>query len=93
MSKLAWPAIPLLWTAVGALGVLCALALPLNLVLVPCWLACAGSVGALSRRILDPHCEGCGEPRGSASGAADVARRATGPAHERAMERALVGEA
>lgn len=54
MNKLAaYTVIGVLWTLLLAFGVGCALALPLNLVLVPCWLACAGSVGRLAEELLD----------------------------------------
>lgn len=56
MNKLAaYSVIAVLWTLLLAFGVVCALALPLNLVLVPCWLACAGSVGRLAEALLDPR--------------------------------------
>lgn len=48
-----WLIIGTAWTVLLALGVCCALALPLNLLLVPCWLAAASSVGTLARNLLD----------------------------------------
>lgn len=84
-SRWWWLAVVLLWPPLILLGVVCALALPLNLVLVPAWLACAGSVGTLARRINEPRCIAC------ESGApAEVAGREARPAHERPMESALV---
>lgn len=91
-SKAWWIAVVALWVPTLFFGACAALMLPLNLVLVPCWLACASSVGALSRRITEPRCEEC-----SASGARiappEVARRTARPADEGAMEGALVREA
>lgn len=65
-SRVRWAVFPLIWTPLLALGVCSALLLPANLILVPCWLACASAVGPLARRLLDPTCGACGESRGSA---------------------------
>lgn len=91
--RIAWAVIPLVWGPLIVVGVCCALLMGLNLVLVPCWLACAGAVGPVARKLLDPKCGACGEPRGSAPGAAHVAGGPAGPADERAVERRLIGEA
>ena len=64
-SRLAWAIFPLVWAPLFLVGAGAALLLPLNLILVPCWLACASAVGALARRLLDPRCAACGESRGT----------------------------
>jgi hypothetical protein len=54
MNKVAaWSIIIVMWSLLLPLGVVCALALPLNLVLVPCWLAAAGAIGRLPEVLLD----------------------------------------
>jgi len=90
--KAAWAIIPLAWIALIALGVVSALSLPLNLVLIPCWLACASAVGQLARGLLDPKCGACGEPRASTNPTAYVTGGSTGPAHESPMKGGLIGE-
>jgi hypothetical protein len=89
---LAWVVVPLAWILLFAVGLGSALCLGLNLVLIPCWFACACALGPLARKLLDPKCGSCGEPRGSTS-TAYVARRPPRPADERAVEGRLVGEA
>lgn len=91
--RMSWVLVPLAWSVLIGAGVASALLLPLNIVLIPCWLACAGAVGPLARKLLDPKCAACGEPRGSATGAAHLAGRPSGPADERAVKRGLIGEA
>jgi hypothetical protein len=91
--RIAWALIPLAWTALLLVGACSALLLPLNLVFIPCWLACASAVGPMARKLLDPKCGACGEPRGSATRPANVTRRAARRAHEGAMESGLIGEA
>lgn len=82
------------WVPMLALGVCCALLLPLNLVLVPCWVACACAVGPLARKASEVHCHACGvSAEVAANSFAEVPRRDARPAHERAMEGALVREA
>lgn len=54
------------WAVFLLLGACCALMLPLNLVLVPCWLACASAVGPLARRATELRCGSCGAGRGAA---------------------------
>lgn len=49
----AWLIVGMAWAVLLALGVCCALALPLNLLLIPCWLSAASSVGPLARELLD----------------------------------------
>jgi hypothetical protein len=91
--RVALALIPLAWAVVLLFGAVLAILVPLNLVLIPCWLAVGTSLGALAREVLDPKCAGCGAPRVSAGRAAHVARRTSRPAHEGAMEGGLVGEA
>jgi hypothetical protein len=98
----AWSVIPVMWTAMIGFGACLAILVPANLVLIPCWLMVASSLGPLAREMLDPKCEGCGEPRGfsssapawrrttGGSAASNVSRRATRPTHEGAMEGSLV---
>jgi hypothetical protein len=91
--RVAHAIIPLGWAAILLFGACLAILVPLNLVLIPCWLAVGTSLGALARELLDWKCASCGAPRGSAARAPYVARRSPRPAHERAMEGGLVGEA
>jgi hypothetical protein len=97
----AWTVIPVMWTAMIGFGACLAILVPANLVLIPCWLMVASSLGPLAREMLDPKCEGCGEPRGFSSSAAapwkktttassNIARRTSRPTHEGAMEGGLV---
>lgn len=69
------------WVPMLALGICCALCIPLNLILVPCWVAMASAVGPLAERASAPDA------------LAEVAGRRTGPADESAMEGALIGKA
>lgn len=85
--------VPLAWAVLIAAGMCSALLLPLNMVLIPCWLACASAVGPLARKLLDPKCGGCGEPRGSAARAAHVAGGPSGPSDEGAVKGRLVRKA
>jgi len=48
-----WVIIGAAWAVLLPVGVCCALLLPLNLVLVPCWFAAASSLGVLARELLD----------------------------------------
>lgn len=91
--RLALLAIPTMCIPLMALGAFLAILLPLNLLLVPCWVACASGIGELVRRLVDPKCGSCGDPLGSAASAAKLARRSSGPANERAMKGRLIGEA
>ena len=88
--RIAWAILPVAWAALIVAGAVCAVLVPLNMVLIPCWLACASAVGPLARTLLDPRCGACGEPRGSAPGAAHVAGGPSGPADERPVERRLI---
>lgn len=90
-SRAYWLLIAPFWAVLLFVGACCALMLPLNLVLVPAWLACAGAVGRISDRMATPRCKDCGSE--SAARAPEVTGRTTGPAHEGSMEGALVGEA
>lgn len=95
-SRLRWIPIGLAWAVILLLGLCSALMMGLNVVLVPCWLVAASSLGPLARELLTPRCADCGAPSSevaSAPGAADVAGRAARPADERAVEGALIGEA
>lgn len=87
-----WLVVGLAWVPLLLVGACCALLLPLNLVLVPMWLACATAVGALARRATEPRCGVCGAS-GARLAAAEVARRDAGPAQEGAMEGALIRKA
>jgi hypothetical protein len=91
--RLAAVVIPIAWAFILLFGACLAILVPLNLVLIPCWVAVGSSLGPLARELLDPKCKACGAPRGSARSAANVARRASRPAHEGTMEGTLVGEA
>lgn len=91
-SRAWWIVVGALWAAFLFLGVCSALLLPLNMVLVPCWLAVASSVGPWARELLDPRCGGCGAI-GSPARAPYLAGGASRPADERPVEGALVGEA
>lgn len=51
------------WALLLFFGACAAIMLPLNLVLVPTWFACATSVGALARKVTSPRCRDCGEER------------------------------
>ncbi len=100
--KAAWALLPIAWILLLGTGSVVALLLPLNMILIPCWIAVGSSLGALTREVLDPTCPGCGALRGSggmpersaARGrATDLAGGASGPAHEGAVEAGLVREA
>jgi hypothetical protein len=88
-SRAWWLVVVFAWAVLLLFGACAALMLPLNLVLVPAWLSCAMAVGPLARRLTEPRCRACGA---SWAPAAEVARRLAGPADERAVEGALVGE-
>ena len=75
------------WVPMLAVGVCCALAIPLNLLLVPCWMACASAVGPLARKASEARCRHCGA---SATSLPEIAGAHPRPSHEGAMERALV---
>ncbi len=91
-SRAWWGVLVALWVVFLFVGACSAILLPLNMLLVPCWLAAASSVGPWARQLVDPRCGACGKI-GSPARAPYVARRATRPAHEGAMERALIAEA
>jgi hypothetical protein len=46
------------WVPMLAFGACCALLLPFNLILVPCWVAVASAVGPLARKASERRC-GC----------------------------------
>jgi hypothetical protein len=92
-SRAWWLVVVPAWAALLFVGACSAIMLPLNLVLVPAWFACALSLGTLARRARSPSCRACGEWDGSWSAAPEVAGGLARPADERAVERALVGEA
>jgi hypothetical protein len=88
------------WTGLIVVGACAAILVPINLVLIPCWLAAASSVGPLARELFDGRCEECdgvpakaGTESTSARRAPDFARSAPRPAHERAMKGSLIGKA
>lgn len=54
-----WAFLGVCWTILLFLGACFAIMLPLNLVLIPCWIAMATSVGTLARELF-------GEPQGTA---------------------------
>lgn len=89
----AWVIIPTAWIVLLAWGAVAFVLMPLNLVLVPCWLACACAVGPLHRKLLDPKCGACGETRGSATTVAYLAGSSAGPSNERSVKGRLIGEA
>lgn len=93
--RLAWAVIPLMWTVIILFGAFLAILVPVNLLLIPCWMMVGSSLGPLAREILDPKCGSCGANRGlsSASSSAYVTRRASGPADEGTMKGGLVREA
>jgi len=90
-SRAYWLLIAPFWAVLLFVGAGCALMLPLNLVLVPAWLAAAGSIGRISDWMATARCGECGSE--SAARAPEVSGRPARPAHEGAMEGALVGEA
>lgn len=94
-SRAWWLLVVAVWTLLLGFGACFAILLPLNLVLVPAWLACATSVGPMARKVTEPRCGDCGARAGSAARrtATEVARGLAGPANEGAMEGALVREA
>lgn len=93
-SKAYWLLIAPFWAVLLFVGACCALMLPLNLVLVPAWLACAGAVGRISDRMATARCGACGACGSeSAARTPEVTRRSTGPANEGPMEGALIREA
>lgn len=55
-----WVVTGLAWAIFLLFGACSALLLPLNLVLVPAWLACASAIGPLARRASEPRCRSCG---------------------------------
>lgn len=99
-SRAWWVVVVAVWTLLLGFGACFAILLPLNLVLVPCWLACATSVGPMARKLAETRCKACGVQPGTREAlqsaarrtASEVAGRLAGPAHEGAMEGALVRE-
>lgn len=106
-SRAWWGLVALAWALLLGFGACFAILLPLNLVLVPAWLACATAVGPMARRVTEPRCRACRATDAAlrqttsnvdheASRAGRVASEVAGglarPADERAMEGALIGE-
>lgn len=88
----------LAWTLILGFGALLAILVPVNLILIPCWLMVGSSLGPLVAELFDAKCVRCGQSRASYAASApprsspEVSRRLPCPAHERAVERALIGE-
>jgi hypothetical protein len=90
----AWAVTAIAWTAILLTGSALAILIPINLVLIPCWLIVGSSLGPLARELFDPKCQACASPRGfSSTGPAHVSWRSTRPANKRAVESGLVREA
>lgn len=59
-SRLRWVVVVLAWIVAVPIGAVCALVVPLNLVLMPSFLAVWGmAFGPLARWATDPICDGC----------------------------------
>ncbi len=58
-----WLVVVPAWVLLLLFGACAAIMLPLNLVLVPTWLVCATSIGALARKATTRTCRDCGEER------------------------------
>lgn len=93
-SRVWWIPLGMFWAVLLGFGACFAILLPLNLLLVPAWLAVGSSVGPLARKLTEPRCPSCGAPATSRvrtrAALPEVARRPARPADERAMEGALV---
>lgn len=89
-GPLGWVVVVGFWSVVLLFGACAAILLPLNLLLVPGWLAVASTVGPLARRWLDPRCAACGEVLGSSPARAPAPLPERRQAHARAVERGLV---
>src|SRR5262245_46849854 len=48
--------LPIAWAFILFFGACLAILVPLNLILIPCWLMVGSSLGPLARELLDPHC-------------------------------------
>jgi hypothetical protein len=79
------------WTVILGFGAALAILIPINLILIPCWLMVGSSLGPLARELFDPKCARCLDIHGA--GAANVSRRSARPTNKGSMEGCLVGEA